>query len=296
MDVSLLLFQMTVFVFCTHIDAGSSAEHRSRDCTEQTDGCATESDGLRQRERADSQQNQKNHRSACDCDGEPAVGQTPRREKRGEHTSDRQTGERYRGDQFLPERPLMDQNGAHQHQNERGEQSGCRAEKNRPNRRRALIGFPHMSHPPAEYGYGNLFSKILFYAAEKRLLLCVLCFLRSLNGLGSRSFLAADRPAVDLELGAVARGLDDQRVVLDADNAADKAADGRDLVANRNGVAHLALLLVALALRTDQYEIENDDQYDQRKKLCQERTVVACCGHFIQCHEHCNYTSLCNVI
>ena len=69
-----------------------------------------------------------------------------------------------------------------------------------------------------------------------------------------------------------------------------------EIIANRNGVAHLALLLVALALRTDQYEIENDDQYDQRKKLCQERTVVACCGHFIQCHEHCNYTSLCNVI
>ena len=57
---------------------------------------------------------------------------------------------------------------------------------------------------------------------------------------------------------------------LDADNAADKAADSRDLVANRNGVAHLALLLIALALRTDQYEIENDDQYNQRKKLCQE--------------------------
>lgn len=38
-------------------------------------------------------------------------------------------------------------------------------------------------------------------------------------------------------------------------------------------LAHLALLLVALTLRTDQYEIENDDQYNQRKKLCQERTV-----------------------
>ena len=59
------------------------------------------------------------------------------------------------------------------------------------------------------------------------LLLCVLlCFLGRLDRLGRRSLLTADRPAVNLELRAVARRLDDQNVVLDVDNAADKTTDG----------------------------------------------------------------------
>ena len=63
------------------------------------------------------------------------------------------------------------------------------------------------------------------------LLLCVLlCFLGRLDRLGRRSLLTADRPAINLELRAVARRLDDQNVVLDVDNAADKTTDGGDLI------------------------------------------------------------------
>ena len=67
------------------------------------------------------------------------------------------------------------------------------------------------------------------------LLLCVLlCFLGRLDRLGRRSLLTADRPTVNLELRAVARRLDDQNVVLDVDNAADKTTDGGDLINGRN--------------------------------------------------------------
>ena len=106
MDDSLLLFQMTVFVFCAHIDADSSAEHRSRDCTEQTDGCATETDRLRQRKRADSQQNQKNHRSAGERQRKPSVRQTPRRGTR--RACSRAPDRRARSSGSLPLRAFRD--------------------------------------------------------------------------------------------------------------------------------------------------------------------------------------------
>ena len=106
------------------------------------------------------------------------------------------------------------------------------------------------------------------------LLLCVLlCFLGRLDRLGRRSLLTADRPAVNLELRTVARRLDDQNVVLDADNAADKTTDGGDLITDRDGVTHIALLLVALALRTDQEKVEYDNQNYKRQKLRDDRAM-----------------------
>lgn len=81
----------------------------------------------------------------------------------------------------------------------------------------------------------------------------------------ARSLLTADRPAVNLELRAVARRLDDQNVVLDADYAADKTTDGGNLITDLDGVTHIALLFVALALRTDQEKVEYDDQNYKRQ-------------------------------
>ena len=55
------------------------------------------------------------------------------------------------------------------------------------------------------------------------------------------------------------------------------------------------VLLVALALRTDQEKVEYDNQNYKRQKLCDDRAVIRQSRHFIQCHNH-GYTSLCNVL
>ena len=77
----------------------------------------------------------------------------------------------------------------------------------------------------------------------------------------------AHGPAGDHHLGLLVADLDGQHVVLDADDGRVNAADGADAVANLEVVEHRLGFLVLLALRTDQQEVEHDEDQDHRHKL-----------------------------
>ena len=85
------------------------------------------------------------------------------------------------------------------------------------------------------------------------LLLCVLCLDVDL----------ADRALEQTDLGAVVAGFDQNGFVSDADDLADDAANGGDLVANREAVTHFVNFLFLLLLGADHEEIEEHaDQND----------------------------------
>ena len=80
----------------------------------------------------------------------------------------------------------------------------------------------------------------------------LVCSVLSLN------VYAADSALENADLGAIAAGLDNAGLVLDANDLADDTADIGDLVANRKVVSHIGNLFLLLLLGTDAYEVEND--------------------------------------
>ena len=83
--------------------------------------------------------------------------------------------------------------------------------------------------------------------SEGQLLLRVLCLDVNL----------ADRALEQADLGAVMAGLDDNSFFSDADDLADDAADGGDLVTYRKAVTHFIDFFFLLLLGADHKEIEN---------------------------------------
>ena len=74
----------------------------------------------------------------------------------------------------------------------------------------------------------------------------------------------ADRRFENADLGALVRGFDHAGFFLDADDFADDAADRGDLIANRQIVAHVVLLLLLLFLRADHKEIHRNQYHNDR--------------------------------
>ena len=91
---------------------------------------------------------------------------------------------------------------------------------------------------------------------------------------GNFFLLAQDSPALDADLDAVGAGLDGELLILDIRDLAYDTAAGGDDVADLEAVAHFLIGLVSLALRTDQNEIEYDDDKNEGKKRKQGRGGV----------------------
>ena len=71
-------------------------------------------------------------------------------------------------------------------------------------------------------------------------------------------------------------------VVPDLGNTPEQATIGDDLVALCQGLNHLFVLLGLFALRTDQQEVENDKDKDQRQQAGERITLTLWCrGHCI---------------
>ena len=66
----------------------------------------------------------------------------------------------------------------------------------------------------------------------------------------------------DVDLGAIVCTLDDTGLFFDADDLADDTADGGDLIAHGQVVAHGSLLSLLLLLGTDHKEIEYNEYTD----------------------------------
>ena len=68
-----------------------------------------------------------------------------------------------------------------------------------------------------------------------------------------------------LDADAVSSRFDDDGIVLDGDDVADDAADGRDVVADLQGITHLLGFFFALVFRADHKEVEHRDQNDEHE-------------------------------
>ena len=93
--------------------------------------------------------------------------------------------------------------------------------------------------------FDSLSGSLLFIFLISSLLLCC--------ALGSSDVLL-DGPACQADLASVACGFDDDGVILNADDSADDAADGDDLICDFDVLTHLLNFFISLLLRTDQQE------------------------------------------
>ena len=76
----------------------------------------------------------------------------------------------------------------------------------------------------------------------------------------------ADRTLEDADLGALVGGLDYAGLFLDADDFTDDAADGSNLIANRQVVAHFVLFLLLLFLGANHKEIHCNQHQNDRQE------------------------------
>ena len=105
--------------------------------------------------------------------------------------------------------------------------------------------------------------------------LYLICSL-SVDRILSLNVNAADSALKNADLSAIAAGLDNAGLVLDADDLADDAADSGDLVANLEAVSHVSNLFLLLLLGTNAEEIENDydnNEHTNGDKSASELTV-----------------------
>ncbi len=71
-------------------------------------------------------------------------------------------------------------------------------------------------------------------------------------------FIGLNRPTLDSDLVSFSCGFNYHIVLFQADNNPDDTADCRDLITNLNAASHLLSFFVFFLLRTNQNEIEND--------------------------------------
>ena len=87
-------------------------------------------------------------------------------------------------------------------------------------------------------------------AASNFVLFCVLCLYVN----------AADGGFENADLCALVRGLNYAGLFFNADDLADNTANGGDLIANCQVVAHIVLLFFLLSLGADHYKVHNDQK------------------------------------
>ena len=87
---------------------------------------------------------------------------------------------------------------------------------------------------------------------------------------------AADRTLENADLGAVASGLDHAGLVLDANDLADDTANGGNLVANRERIAHFILLALLLFLGADHEEVHKYENEDKGQEHTEHTADAAC--------------------
>ena len=107
---------------------------------------------------------------------------------------------------------------------------------------------------------------------------------RSLSGFHVQLFDGLDRSTAETDLGAVAAGLQNEGVLLDGDHAANDTADGGDLIADLQRIAHLGLFLLLLLLgpvNEQPHEQHHDQDHDERAI---EGNCVSGSAQKIQCH------------
>ena len=115
---------------------------------------------------------------------------------------------------------------------------------------------------PGNHGT-RLFLCLLFLAGGSHCSLLLGGFL--LGGV-----VAGDSELRELNADAVGAGLDDDRVILHGHDVADDAADGRDVVADLQRIAHGLCFLLPLVFRADHEEVEDRDQrdhHDDKRKV-----------------------------
>ena len=93
--------------------------------------------------------------------------------------------------------------------------------------------------------------------SEGQLLLRVLCLDVNL----------ADRALEQADLGAVMAGLDDNSFFSDADDLADDAADGGDLITYTQLISHVLKLFLLLVFGTNKEEVEYYDKNNEHQNI-----------------------------
>ena len=83
------------------------------------------------------------------------------------------------------------------------------------------------------------------------------------------------------DLGTVAAGFENQSFILYADDLADNAADGRDLVAHLQSISHGSSFLFLLFLGTDHQEVEYCEHDNEHDDGHQSAAAVGCTGSCI---------------
>ena len=80
---------------------------------------------------------------------------------------------------------------------------------------------------------------------------------------GSLSALAGHSPLGELDTDAVSAGLDHDGVLLHGTDGTGDAADGSDLITDRQRIAHVLSFLLALVLGADHEEIQHAEHKHQ---------------------------------
>ena len=123
---------------------------------------------------------------------------------------------------------------------------------------------------PGDHGT-RLFVCLIFLAGGSQRSLLLGGFL--LGGI-----VAGDSELRELHTDAVGASLDDDRVILHGHDVADDAADGRDVVADLQRIAHGLCFLLPLVFRADHEEVEDRDQRDHHDDKRKVAAAGGCAG------------------